>query len=40
MAYNKETKMIDDKVEVLEKGTAERIINNVIWGDSEYNPNK
>lgn len=31
---------INSKVELQEIGIAQRIINNVIWGNSQFNPNK
>lgn len=40
--YNPETKTIDAQVEMPDRNRdwADRIINNIIWGESEYNPNK
>lgn len=31
---------IKEKVEIPEGGWSERIMNNVTWGDSAFNPNK
>lgn len=28
------------KVEIPESGWASRLMNNIIWGDSHFNPNK
>lgn len=44
MMNEKQTTMtkytINSKVELQEIGIAQRIINNVIWGNSQFNPNK
>ena len=37
---NKHRKVSIPKIEIAEKGRSERIINNVMWGDSKNNPNK
>jgi hypothetical protein len=40
MQYNPKTMQLEGKKpEIPESGIAERIINNIIWGNSHYNPN-
>lgn len=40
MIFNPKTLQLEGEIEVIEKGTANRIINNVIWGNnSQFNPN-
>lgn len=37
MTYNEKTGQLEGEVEIPEKA-AEKIINNIIWGDSPLNP--
>lgn len=37
---NKMLHEVNEKIEFIPKGTAQRIINNIIWGNSPFNPNK
>lgn len=40
MNYNEKTGLLEGSVEIPEKGTVEKIIKKIIWGDSELNPEK
>jgi hypothetical protein len=40
MNYNPKTKELEGKVEVFNVGTAQRIMNSIIWGNPEGNPFK
>lgn len=40
MTYNERTGLLEGEIEIPDKGTAEKIITKIIWGDSELNPEK
>lgn len=40
MKYNPETMQLEGKVEIPRQEVAKRIMNDIVWGDTHYNPNR